>query len=133
VYTKKPFEQTTASPAAPADRRTVRRRHLIYYLRVWDLAQDSAEVLGYLVDITTEGLLLISERPIPLDQVFTLEMRWQDEQQGDQSLRFRARSLWASPDVNPSFYDTGFRLEGGETANALAPIQELIGRYGFQD
>ncbi len=47
-----------------SDRISIKRRHLIYYLRVWNNKED--KVLGHVVDITTEGLMLISEQEIPL-------------------------------------------------------------------
>ena len=45
------------------DQRKLKRRHLIYYLRVFDA--ESGDVLGHIIDIHTEGFLLISEHPIP--------------------------------------------------------------------
>ena len=38
------------------------RRHLIYYLRVYDRA--SGQQLGHLVDLTTEGVMLVSEEKL---------------------------------------------------------------------
>lgn len=130
MYTRKPFEPDDNITANPAERRTVKRRHLIYYLRVWDA--DSGEILGHLVDITTGGLMMVSEQDIPLDKDFTLEMRWHDEQEKKQTVHFHAHSRWRSKDVNPLFSDTGFELTDTDTS-VLQPIQQLIDEYGFQD
>lgn len=112
------------------ERRAIKRRHLIYYLRVWN--RDTRDMLGHLVDLTTGGLMLISEHPIPLKQTFNLEMRWHDPEAGEQIAEFRAQSLWSRPDVNPAFQDTGFMLLD-QTPEVLIRIQELIGRLGFHD
>jgi hypothetical protein len=41
------------------EKRKLKRRQLIYYLRVLD--RDSGALVGRLVDITTEGVMLLSE------------------------------------------------------------------------
>ncbi len=114
----------------PSDRRSVKRRHLIYYLRVWD--KDNDKVLGHVVDITTDGLMLISEQEIPLEQNFQLEIRFLDPEKGEKTIAFSAVSRWRSKDINPNFVDTGFQLLDAEKA-VLKPIQDLINRYGFHD
>jgi hypothetical protein len=93
---------------------------------------DTGKVLGHVVDITTEGLMLISEQPIARDREFHLEIRWQEGDQQARSVRFRALSLWSNKDVNPTFCDTGFRVLA-ESAEALEPIRELITSLGFDD
>ncbi len=113
-----------------SDRISIKRRHLIYYLRVWNNKED--KVLGHVVDITTEGLMLISEQEIPLQRTYDLEIRWLDPERGDKATNFRAESRWSSKDVNPDFYDTGFRVLD-EDIDALRPIRNLINLYGFQD
>jgi hypothetical protein len=131
MYTKKSFEHNEAIAHDPKERRTVKRRHLIYYLRVWDA--DSGQLLGHVVDITTEGLMLISEGPIPLDTDFRLELRWQEEDQENRTLTLRARSMWQGRDANPHFHDTGFQLLEADMQAALEPIRQLIDRFGFRD
>jgi len=130
MYINKPLAHDSKPATDPSDRRAIKRRHLIYYLRVWDIKEN--KVLGHLVDINTDGLMLISEQKIPLQQTYDLEIRWQDPDMGDRHINFRAESRWSSNDVNPSFHDTGFQfLDVNE--DALSPIQGLISRYGFQD
>ncbi|PLY12346.1 MAG: PilZ domain-containing protein [Sedimenticola sp.] len=112
------------------DRRRVLRRHLIYYLRVWDLQSD--EMIGHIVDITTTGLMLISEQPIELNRKYELEVRWHDPESGPRKLRFNAESRWCSNDINSAFYDTGFKLLD-RSMDVLEPIEEMINEYGFND
>lgn len=113
-----------------AEKRAVKRRHLIYYLRVFDRRTD--QILGHLVDITPEGAKLISESPIPTAERYQLRMMLPAEIFGRDHLDFEAESLWSNQDINPDFYDTGFRLHRIEARDALV-IAHLIDEYGFRD
>ena len=112
------------------DRRNIKRRHLIYYLRVWDLKTD--QLLGHIVDINTGGFMLISEKQVTPDQAFDLEIRWMSPEQEELRIQFQATSRWSSNDVNPAFFDTGFELIGA-VEEVLEPIREMITEYGFQN
>ncbi len=113
-----------------SDRRTILRRHLIYYLRVWDLKTN--KLLGHIVDINSGGFMLIGEKEIMPEQTFDLEIRWSKPDDGEIKLRFQAESRWSSNDVNSAFFDTGFRLIGPDD-DILEPIRKMIEEYGFQD
>jgi len=129
MYIKKPFEHDDQDIKGVDGRRSIRRRHLIYYLRVWDA--DTQKMLGHIVDITPEGLMLISDQPIELNKKFNLEMQWQDEGE-TRRISFSAESRWSHKDINVRFYDTGFMILN-RVAGALDPIRELIDEYGFND
>ncbi len=111
------------------DRRSIRRRHLIYYLRVWDLNTD--QLLGHIVDINTGGFMLISEKPIEPDQTFRLEIHWNTPDDSKIQIQFQATSRWSSNDINQAFFDTGFELIG-QVEDVLKPIREMIEEYGFK-
>jgi hypothetical protein len=131
MYVKKPFEQETLAGDDSQDRRTIKRRHLIYYLRVWK--RPGGELVGHVVDITTQGMMLISEQQLPLNKRYDLEIRWRSpDGEKDQVIAFSAETMWASPDINASFYDTGLKLLD-DAEDVLKPIAELIQHYGFQD
>jgi len=112
------------------DRRTTKRRHLIYYLRVWDLKTE--QLLGHIVDINTGGFMLISEKQIEPDQTFELEIRWNTPDKEELRIQFQAISRWSTNDVNPAFFDSGFELIGA-VEEVLEPIREMITEYGFQN
>lgn len=105
------------------------RKYLIYYLRVFD--RNTEELLGNLVDITTEGLMLISENPIELAKTFELKMDLPEEIRGSRQIFFNAQSKWCKNDVNPDFYDTGFQLSNIST-NDIGIIESLIQDFYFQ-
>lgn len=114
------------------ERRRLKRRTLIYYLRVID--DDTGQELGHLVDVTTEGMLLMSTTPIEVGRSFRLRMQLPntDGPAGNERVAFEARSLRSSRDVNHDFIDTAFQV------TSLSPrhrshIEILIDDYGFRD
>lgn len=90
------------------ERRNLKRRHLIYYLRVFNSKTD--QLIGHLVDITHKGIMLISEEPIETNAIFQLRMIFLSEIDRRKEIGFNAKSLWCKKDINPDFFDTGFQL-----------------------
>jgi hypothetical protein len=111
------------------ERRKVKRRHLIYYLRVFD--RTNGRQIGHLVDLTADGMMLMSERPIRVGRTLGLKMSLPGNG-GEQTIEFDATSLWTSSDVNPDFYDTGFKFDK-ISGRHMALIETLIDDYGFRD
>jgi len=110
--------------------RKLKRRHLIYYLRTFD--RNSGEILGHLVDITIEGMMLISEIPLETPKLHHLRMKLPSAIQGSCNIEFDCDSVWSRPDMNPEFYNTGFRIRSIDAVEAER-IQQLIYEYGFRD
>ena len=112
------------------EKRKLKRRHLIYYLRVFD--RNSNELLGHLVDITPEGIMLMSEETIPTKNNLELRMVLPSKLFGKDKIEFNATSLWSKGDIMSDFYDTGFRLTKIDRKDAEL-IESLIDTYGFRD
>lgn len=112
------------------ENRKMKRWHVIYYLRIFD--QDTGSLLGHLVDITTEGIRMVSEDAIPTEKGFHLRMEVPLEGKKAEGVLFKARSLWSSTDTNPDFYATGFHLENPDDAT-ITVIQGLIDELSFND
>jgi hypothetical protein len=112
------------------ERRKLKRRHLIYYLRVFNRLNDA--LVGHLVDITTEGVMLISEEPIEIDKDFTFRMALPTGMWGKDDIEFDAQSVWCKRDINPLFFVTGFKLSN-IPAELVAIIESLIENFGFRD
>ncbi|MBU0680490.1 MAG: PilZ domain-containing protein [Proteobacteria bacterium] len=91
-----------------SETRVMKRRHLFYYLEVFDAI--SGQQVGNLVDISTRGCKLVSRNKIPKDQEMTLRIMLPEEYHGEKELIFAARSVWSANDINPDFYDTGFEV-----------------------
>ncbi|MBI9050985.1 MAG: PilZ domain-containing protein [Anaerolineaceae bacterium] len=112
------------------EKRNLKRRHLIYYLRIMN--RDTNELLGHLVDITAEGIMVISENQLEINKNFNFRMMLPKEIVGKEMLEFSAKSLWSKKDINPDFYDTGFKIDDMTEADSLR-IDQLIHHFGFQD
>ena len=106
-----------------SDNRRWKRWQLIFYLRVFD--KQTQQLLGHVVDITTNGMMLISDKPLPIDKEYFVMLDIPDEEGGRRTVSLRTHSLWSKRDVNPDFFDTGFRLVD-PTPEAVHHIRLLI-------
>ena len=113
-----------------AERRKLKRRHLLYYLRVHSAPEG--QLVGHVADITPEGLMLMTERELPIGETLSLRMTMPGDPGERNSLEFEATSLWCRRDINPDFWDVGFKTEGLSRAQA-GVIETLIDDYGFRD
>lgn len=112
------------------NQRKVDRRHLIYYLRVYDA--KSGDLLGNLVDISTRGIMLVSDNPLPLEKNSMLRMVLPDTVEGSKEVEFEAVSRWCKNDINPDFFDTGFELID-PSSNFLEVVDKLVEDCLFKD
>ena len=112
------------------DGRTLKRRHLIYYLEVYD--EDSGELLGHLVDITTRGIKLVSKKPVDVDRAYHMRMVLPEGYFKESVLSFEGRAVWSGNDVNPDFYDTGFDVPH-LSKDVRKIIIKLINWIGFNE
>jgi hypothetical protein len=110
--------------------RKLKRRHLIYYLRVYDAVTNT--LLGHLADISTDGIMIVSENPIAADQELMLKMIMPQELEGTRELTFQAKSIWSKKDINPDFFANGFKLNDIHSSDAEL-IGYLIDEFGFRD
>ena len=103
------------------EQRTVPRRHLVFYLRVFD--GMSTRVLGHLADISSRGIMLVCETPVQENEDFRLRMRLPREIAGRSEIVLNATCRWCRPDTNPEFHIAGFQVAGLEKE-----FEELISR-----
>ena len=113
-----------------SERRKLKRIHLIYYLRVFDM--ETGKQLGHVIDLSTEGLLLLSDKAILLDKTFHFKMDLPSEIKGTEVFEFTAQSLWTSKDENPDFINTGFKILDIKE-DGLKIINRLIRRFRFRE
>lgn len=91
------------------DRRALKRWHLIYYLRVFDVETDS--LLGHVIDIHTGGLSIGGEWPLPQNKSFQLRMTLPGDGDEPETVSIHARCVWSQEDEErPRFYRSGFSL-----------------------
>lgn len=112
------------------ERRKAQRRHLLYYGRVYD--EDIRKQIGYLVDITEKGLMLLSEEAISVGQIRKLKLEITDDVDERPYLTFSAKSVWCEPDISPDHYTTGFEILELKPSDAQI-INNIVRIYGFRD
>ncbi len=91
------------------ERRKLKRRSLAYYMLVLDA--NTREMLGHLVDITPLGLMMDSQKSLPLENDFRLRLDTMPDVADKNYIKFTARSKWCLPDaVEPYLFDIGFSI-----------------------
>lgn len=111
------------------DQRIIERHELKYFLSVYN--RKTSKLVGYIVNISHEGMRLVSSIPLLTHSVFQFQIKLPKEIQGEKVINFDALSCWCRPDVSPDCFDTGFRLVN--TPDELSVlIEELIGYFSFK-
>jgi hypothetical protein len=106
------------------DRRKIKRPYLMYYANIY----ATQELLGRLVDLTTRGLMVICEAPVPVDKTMRLRLELSEDIDGRSHMEFNARSLWCRRDVDPQFHVAGFELLD-LTPEDSALVERLVQTY----
>lgn len=120
--------EETFSAERRHDQRILKRHHLIYYLRAYD--NTSSRVLGHVVDISPQGVMLITDEPLVPGEDRRLRMRFPGMSSSRDELIFDAVCRWCRPDENPAFYLVGLQIQNllPEEANF---IQGMIRELGL--
>ncbi|EKD27067.1 MAG: hypothetical protein ACD_79C00896G0003 [uncultured bacterium] len=107
------------------DKRHNKRRHLIEYFDVVNVKNN--QVIGHLVDITAEGMMIISKDLIPENTTSFLEIKLPKELKRDHAdyIDFEAKVLWTRKNINPGYYSIGFQIISITEEN-LKIIKETI-------
>jgi len=112
------------------ERRRVKRRHLLYFGRIYD--ESARKLLGYLVDITESGFMVLSDERFPVGETYPLKLEVTDDVGQRPFISFTGKSIWCEPDIEPSRYNTGFEIvEMGPGDREI--ILAIIEKYGFHD
>ena len=91
-----------------SDLRSQKRKQPTTYLPIANAS--TGETIGRVIDLTTEGIKLISDGPIDTGNNFELKMKLPRPILGNGEVSFEAGSLWTKRDVNPFYNVTGFRI-----------------------
>lgn len=111
------------------EKRQRRRWELVFYLRIFD--QSNGSLLGHVIDISEDGLMLLSEVPIELQKDYDLSLEMPSSgSNSNKKISIKARSIWQSKDTNPDLVDTGFQLIDPDM-ESVKTIQNLIDELQF--
>lgn len=90
------------------ERRKMERHHVSSSLEVYDL--DSGQLLGRVVDLHTEGLMLLSETPIELDRTWALQVNLPMTLNGVSEFTLDAESRWKRESIGGQQFWTGLEF-----------------------
>lgn len=103
----------------PTQRR-IERHQLHYYLKVFNQITDKP--MGYIGNLSLDGLMLISQLPMMVGASFDLRLKLPGADGEAFLVDFSAICQWCREDVTPGSYDSGFAL----VAPPL-PYVEMVG------
>lgn len=110
------------------DRRRLERKDFSYYMRL--INNDTQDLVGHLVDISSGGFKLDSQTPIPINKDFRLRMDLTSEIADKPAMVFVARSRWCEVDpLDPFIYNVGFQLINISPAD-LEIFNRMMAKYG---
>lgn len=112
------------------EKRKIKRRYMLYYMRVYDT--EAQQQIGNLVDLTPKGAMVVSENPLTVDKIFHLKLELSEDVADKPFLEFSAKSLWCKPDVEPHFFNTGFKILTLASED-IQIVQRIVEVYGFRD
>jgi hypothetical protein len=91
---------------------------------------DTQELVGHLMDISSGGFKLDSQKPIAPNKDFRLRMDLTSEVANKPSMVFVARSKWCKTDpLDPFVYNVGFQLINISPSD-FNIINRMIEKYG---
>ncbi len=105
-----------------------KRMYLIFYLRIF----EGDDFLGFVIDISQTGVMILSEAPMSQGRIYALRMKLPPDMRNSgnrEYLEFNAACKWSRPDEdNKEFFLNGFEMENlSEHTRAL--IAKTIDSY----
>lgn len=88
--------------------RRIERHELSRFLQVFNRFTDKP--IGYLGNVSEDGLMLISQLPMMVGATFELCVKAPMANGDAQTIDLTAECLWSREDVNPQHYDSGFSV-----------------------
>ena len=116
-----------------SEKRKLKRRNFIIDMLIIDRndfregADDMPEI-GDLADITVEGIMLVSDKPIEEDKLYELKVILPEEVAEGRYIDFDARAIRCSETIHENIYMTGFAIVSLDDINKQK-IRHLIERY----
>ncbi len=112
--------------------RKYQRIYLTFYLRIF----EGNTFLGFIIDISKDGMMVMSEFPLEEGRNYALRMKipssmeWEGKRGEDRFIEFGGSCKWSRRDeeVEKEFYISGFQFSDlGEEANRI--IHRMIEEY----
>ncbi len=110
------------------EQRKLKRRNFILNIEVQE--ENSGKILGDLGDITTEGIMLVSDDPILEDKLFSLKIQLPEEADEQLEIGFEAQSIRCQKTIHEAIFITGFKITTLDEENRKK-IEYFIEEYAI--
>jgi c-di-GMP-binding flagellar brake protein YcgR len=110
------------------EKRKLKRRRTLYCLKVFDC--DTHSLAGRLIDITAEGMMLISSEPVREGDSFKLRVPFPEAIGGKKHITVDARNVWCAQDSSMVLYEAGFKFLN-VSPDITDTIERSMGSYLF--
>lgn len=87
--------------------------------------QITGALIGHVVNISAEGVMLLSQEPIVTGSVYQLELQLAETDGNKRPITFGAEAIWTTETSQPDSYWTGFRIIDIDSDDVLL-IDQLI-------
>jgi len=91
-----------------SDLRKTLRKEIATRLAVVDV--NTGHMIGDLANISSDGFMVLSREPVPMNSVFQLSLALPKAIQGVDTAYFGAESLWSNPTDDGEHYWIGFHI-----------------------
>jgi len=108
------------------ERRIQPRKHVSYYLKIYD--KKTGELIGQLIDFTTQGMRILSRNPVVTDTDYKLRLDVSPLMNGEQAV-FDARCIWQEKEFTSDTYNCGFEILKISKKNSSI-IEQLRDQFG---
>ncbi|MDF9774847.1 PilZ domain-containing protein [Pseudomonas baetica] len=99
--------------------RRIERHQLPSFLKVFN--SITGKPIGYLGNVSEDGLMLISQLPMMIGADFNLRLKIPASEGDQRIIDLQACCLWCHEDATPHHYDAGFSLQ-----RAPAEYKQLV-------
>jgi hypothetical protein len=91
-----------------SERRNIKRLKLVYYLQVYDRASRAS--IGSVVDISSQGMKLVSETYFPPETVIPMSILLPEGSIFGESVEIDGRCRWSTEEPETASYESGFEF-----------------------
>jgi PilZ domain len=109
------------------ERRKADRFSLNYYTSI--LNAETNQKVGNVMDISAQGIMLVTDTPIPIGETIHLKLPLEEDIFGRQTLEFKVLSIWCHPDIEPHSYNVGLEILDIAQED-IETISHIAVRYG---
>ncbi len=106
------------------------RKKLMAFTPVYELLHKT--LLGYVGDLTMQGVMVIGEKSIEVDKHLTLGIEFPESLPETPAVRVAipVRAAWCRQDDSPHYFNIGFEFTDVSPENAKI-IEAILERYQF--